>query len=173
MQLQPTPVFTHVLLVVVEADSTVHRKLPCALSELVHLLIQVSSLTLTLLEDRLNVSICTGQSSSRGRTGCQDIKPMLSGIPPTAAAARQAAQCGLLMVLCNCGPEWPTQPTGTQESNKPIALLQQRCLPVPTCDVCCLTAEHQLGTIAHHAQQVILVHLQQETQADTLAHYPC
>jgi hypothetical protein len=50
----------HLVLEVVQADSPVHGELPGALCELVHLVIQVLRLTLTLLQDGLNVGVWSG-----------------------------------------------------------------------------------------------------------------
>jgi hypothetical protein len=48
---------SHLLLEVVEAESSVHGELLGGLCELVHLVVQVCGVTLSLLQDGLNVSV--------------------------------------------------------------------------------------------------------------------
>lgn len=56
--------FTHLIFVLIQADTSIHGELPRILCELVHLVIEGFCITLTLLDKRLNVSICRQTQSN-------------------------------------------------------------------------------------------------------------
>jgi len=90
----------HLLLVVVQADASVHGELLGVVGELVHLVIQVCCVTLTLLKDGLNVSVCV--CVWRGGGDVSNSMYTVSrhkGCGCTRVAGRSMIKCSLRLLL--------------------------------------------------------------------------